>query len=88
MSDYIVSLKDRKQVAEGTMAFYFSKPASFEFASGQSIDLTLIDPADICGRQQTGPVSGVRASRGRFDGCNTHARHSLQARSQNHAARY
>ena len=34
----------RENVAEGTMAFYFSRPSGFEFRAGQAIDLTLIDP--------------------------------------------
>ena len=46
MGAYIVDLKQRREVAEGTMAFYFGKPAGFEFAGGQSIDLTLIDPPE------------------------------------------
>lgn len=44
MGTYTVKLKDRRQVAEGTMAFFFDKPEGFEFSGGQSIDLTLIDP--------------------------------------------
>jgi ferredoxin-NADP reductase len=46
MGAYIINLEDRRQVAEGTMAFYFGKPAGFHFAGGQSIDLTLIDPPE------------------------------------------
>jgi ferredoxin-NADP reductase len=46
MGAYIVSLRDREEVAEGTMAFYFGKPTGFDFAGGQSMDLTLIDPAE------------------------------------------
>jgi ferredoxin-NADP reductase len=46
MGAHIVSLRDREEIAEGTMAFYFGKPAGFDFAGGQSIDLTLIDPAE------------------------------------------
>jgi ferredoxin-NADP reductase len=44
MGTYILLLKNRKPVAEGTMAFYFDKPVGFAFSGGQSIDLTLIDP--------------------------------------------
>jgi len=46
MGAHIVKLKDRKVVAEGTMAFFFDKPAGFEFAGGQSIDLTLLKPPE------------------------------------------
>jgi ferredoxin-NADP reductase len=43
MGIYIAKLTDHRQVAEGTMAYYFDKPGGFDFAGGQSIDLTLID---------------------------------------------
>jgi ferredoxin-NADP reductase len=33
-------------VAEGTMAFYFEKPAGFEFKAGQFLNYTLIDPPE------------------------------------------
>ena len=39
-------LKKREQVAEGTMALFFEKPAGFSFTAGQSIDLTLINPPE------------------------------------------
>lgn len=39
-----IRLTKREDVAEGTMAFYFSRPSGFEFRAGQAIDLTLIDP--------------------------------------------
>jgi len=46
MGAHIVKLKDHKEVAEGTMGFFFDKPAGFEFAGGQSIDLTLLKPPE------------------------------------------
>ena len=46
MGTHIVKLKDHKEVAEGTMAFFFERPAGFEFAGGQSIDLTLLKPPE------------------------------------------
>jgi ferredoxin-NADP reductase len=36
--------KGREEVAAGTMAFRFSKPAGFAFEAGQSVTLSLIDP--------------------------------------------
>lgn len=33
-------------VAEGTMAFYFSKPAGFRHGAGQSLLMTLVDPPE------------------------------------------
>ncbi len=44
MGSYTVKLRSRSQVAEGTFAFHFEKPAGFEFVAGQSVDLTLIEP--------------------------------------------
>jgi ferredoxin-NADP reductase len=46
MAAFKVRLKDRKEVAEGTMAFYFEKPAGFEFKAGQFSNFTLIDPPE------------------------------------------
>jgi ferredoxin-NADP reductase len=42
-----VKLTKQQQVAEGTTAFFLKKPAGFEFAAGQSIDMTLIDPPEM-----------------------------------------
>ncbi len=46
MPAYKVRLKQRKEVAEGTMAFYFEKPSGFEFKAGQFLNYTLIDPPE------------------------------------------
>lgn len=43
---YLVKLKNRFSVAEGTMAFQFEKPGRFSFRAGQSVDITLIHPFD------------------------------------------
>jgi len=43
---YLVKLKDRFPVAEGTLALQFEKPANFFFRSGQCIDLTLRSPSE------------------------------------------
>ena len=43
MPEHQTQLLGSETVAEGTMAFRFSKPAGFEFRAGQAIDLTLID---------------------------------------------
>ncbi len=43
---YLVKLKDRRQVAERTMAFQFEKPEGFTFKAGQSIDMTLMNPPE------------------------------------------
>ena len=46
MPAYKVRIKHRKEVAEGTMAFYFEKPPGFEFKAGQFLNYTLIDPPE------------------------------------------
>lgn len=42
---YSVKLMDRQNVAEGTMAFRFQKPAGFLFTPGQFVDMTLLHPS-------------------------------------------
>lgn len=44
MDLYESHLVRRELVAEETMAFYFTKPADYEYQPGQSFQLTLIDP--------------------------------------------
>jgi ferredoxin-NADP reductase len=43
---YTVRLKGKREVAEGTMAFYFEKPEGFTFRAGQHMDIKLIDPPE------------------------------------------
>jgi len=43
---FICKLKDRKEVAEGTMAFRFEKPPGWTFKAGQYLDMTLLDPSE------------------------------------------
>lgn len=43
---YEVALKDKKQIAEGTIAFVFEKPNGFHFNAGQHIRMTLINPPE------------------------------------------
>lgn len=50
MSVHEVKLKGRLAVAEGTMAFGFSKPDGFVFKAGQAIRLELIDPPAEAGQ--------------------------------------
>lgn len=44
MATYMVSLKHRREVAEGTTAFLFEKPAGFSFKAGQCLNFTFLDP--------------------------------------------
>jgi ferredoxin-NADP reductase len=43
---FVSTLKDRKEVAERTMAFRFEKPSGWTFKAGQFIDMTLVDPSE------------------------------------------
>jgi ferredoxin-NADP reductase len=43
---FICKLKERKEVAEGTMAFRFEKPSAWAFKAGQYLDMTLLDPSE------------------------------------------
>ncbi|HEX5429571.1 MAG TPA: FAD-dependent oxidoreductase [Patescibacteria group bacterium] len=43
---YKIKLVKKEEVAEGTMAFFYTKPEGFVFKSGQTMDLTLINPAE------------------------------------------
>ncbi len=46
MSIHMVKLTQREEVADGTMAFHFEKPAGFLYKAGQFADFTLIDPSE------------------------------------------
>jgi len=46
MASYEVIHLGRERVAEGTVAFRFSRPSDFSFAAGQAIDLALTDAGD------------------------------------------
>jgi hypothetical protein len=43
---FMCKLKDRKEVAEGTMAFRFEKPSGWTFKAGQYLDMTLLNPSE------------------------------------------
>ncbi len=46
MAIYKVKLKGRQEIAAGTMAFHFEKPAGFSYKAGQFGDFTLADPPE------------------------------------------
>jgi ferredoxin-NADP reductase len=46
---YLVTLQDRRQVAERPMNFQFEKPEGFTFTAGQSLDMTLMNPPETHG---------------------------------------
>lgn len=43
---FISKLNSRQEVAEGTMAFRFEKPAGWAFEAGQCVDMTMLDPPE------------------------------------------
>ncbi|MGI0130426.1 MAG: FAD-dependent oxidoreductase [Thermoplasmata archaeon] len=45
-SGFTTSLRAREEVAEGTMAFHFDRPAGFSFRAGQATDFTLLAPSE------------------------------------------
>lgn len=45
-ASFEVTLKGKKQIAEGTMTFIFEKPRGFTFRAGQHVRMTLIDPPE------------------------------------------
>ena len=46
MAVYKIKLVKKEEVAEGTMAFYFEKPAGFDFIAGQYVTVSLINPPE------------------------------------------
>jgi ferredoxin-NADP reductase len=43
---YTTKLTKKEEIASGTMAFYFEKPAGFEYTAGQYVDITLKNPPE------------------------------------------
>jgi len=46
MDNFKIRLMNRTEVAEGTIAFHFEKPASLQFEAGQHAELTLLNPSE------------------------------------------
>ncbi|HEX4943622.1 MAG TPA: FAD-dependent oxidoreductase [Usitatibacteraceae bacterium] len=61
MTIHDVTLAAREEVAEGTMAFHFAKPAGFVFKPGQAIDLILPGLPDANGQPSRHAFSIVSA---------------------------
>jgi len=52
MAEYLLPLIDRREIADGTMAFWFDTTGSdFSFIAGQYATFTLIDPAETAAPQ-------------------------------------
>ncbi len=61
-SAHTAVLAKHEEVAEGTMAFHFAKPADFQFRPGQSIDMTLLNPPETDAEGNTRAFSLASAS--------------------------
>ncbi len=61
MSIHMVKLTGREEVADGTMAFHFEKPAGFMYIAGQFADFTLINPPETDAEGNTRLFSGERS---------------------------
>ena len=53
MAIHETRLERRETVAEGTMAFYFTRAPGFEFRAGQSLTMSLVDPPEMDGKGAT-----------------------------------
>jgi len=64
MPVFEIKLKKAKEIAAGTMAFYFDKPQGFTYKAGQFGDFTLINPTDT---DAEGNVRGFSLSSAPFE---------------------
>lgn len=60
-----IKLIKKEDVANGTMAFHFEKPAGFEFKAGQFGDFTLINPTET---DEEGNMRGFSLAHAPFEG--------------------
>ncbi len=61
MSIYDIKIKRKESVANGTMAYYFDKPDSFEFRAGQFADYTFTNPPETDAEGNTRGFSFITA---------------------------
>lgn len=68
MPRYTTRLIDRAEVAEGTLAFAFERPAGFDFTAGQYLTVTLPDPlyTDEKGNSRTFSIASSPQEAGRL----------------------
>lgn len=57
MPVYKVKLTEKREVADGTMAFHFEKPEGFVYKAGQFAECTLINPAETDAEGNARPFS-------------------------------
>lgn len=54
---YTTKLLKRELIADGTMCFYFEKPADFRYVAGQYVNLTLVNPPETDAEGNTRSIS-------------------------------
>lgn len=58
MTEYFFTLKDRLEIAEDTMAFWFdTSETNFSFKAGQYLNMTILEPKEVDERSNTRPFS-------------------------------
>src|SRR5450759_2170471 len=78
-SAQVLKLNSRREVAERTMAFEFTKPLGFEFKAGQFAEITWIDPPETDAEGKCTRVFHCeRSLRGSPDVYDAPARYRLQ----------
>ena len=76
---FMAKLLGRHDVADGTMAFEFEKPAGWTFDAGQFIDMTLLNPEETDAEGNTRGFSIASAPfEDEADGRDANAQHRLQ----------
>jgi ferredoxin-NADP reductase len=60
---FMTRLRGRREVASGTMAFDFDKPADWHFEAGQFVDITLLNPTETDSEGDTRHFSIASAPR-------------------------
>ena len=68
MPRFTTRLIDRTEVADGTLAFAFERPAGFDFVAGQYLTITLPDPLynDEKGNSRTFSIASPPQDAGRL----------------------
>ena len=90
MPRYTTRLIDRTQVADGTLAFVFERPAGFEFTAGQYLTITLPDPKynDEKGNSRTFSIASPPQDAGRLVCATRMTGSALEAQPGRGAARH
>ena len=80
-------LLSRHEVAEGTMAFRFERPANWAFKAGQYLDMTLLDPPETDSEGNVRSFSIASGpTRRNPDGGDADARYGIQTCVEDDAA--